>query len=579
VQAVLDLEHDAVLNGDGELFLSLQADDPAWISAQLWPENQAVTRAGLSVTHAVQSEEFIWANVTWTTGGETQQRIAFFKNQEGRLRHIPTAPPNYWGAQWRNEHRWGALVYHGVDHEWTEDIAAFVAETIAQTCATNCLEDRLPFVLTLAKDYGQTAAAGRLRLPSPRLLALDENGRPAPLFWQMLRQQVERYLSPAAIRFAVLPLPNRGGRALIDYERAAAGFVAAHPDITIELVNLEELPDNLANLAADFDGAAIPPTKAMLAAGLVRDLTDYTNTDPAFDPADFYEQIWQGARWQERIWWVPQAASMRLLFYDKAAYRLANYPEPSLHWTWAEMTQDVTTLVSAQPQRRDLSWGFIDAGLDTIFSYAYNWNSPCTEKAAVLCHNRLQTQNVAAALEWYSQMAGQPERMPDFTEPTPFDRDNILLNFQGARRQAAIWADLPVLYEHQLLLAPIGVAPFPGSDESSGITPLWVHGSFISQQSELPLAVWQWLKFLSYERPAPRLIPARPSVATEMDYWTELPPQLGDAMRLAFPFALPVTLEEQLYLTWAQVAAVVSGRLSPSEAAQQRSDIAWFGQD
>ncbi|MEE8389899.1 MAG: extracellular solute-binding protein, partial [Anaerolineae bacterium] len=577
--AVLDLEHDAVMNGDGELFLSLQADDPAWISAQLRPENQVVTRAGLQVTHAEQYEEFIWANVIWTTDGETRQRIAFFKNQDGRLLHIPTAPPNYWGPQWQNTYRWGALVYYGVDQEWREDISAFVTEIIARICATNCLEDRFPLTLILAKDYGQTAATGHLRLPSPRLLALDENGRPAPLFWQMLQQQIERYLTPATVRFAVLPLLYRGDRYLTDYEQAAAAFMATHPDITIELVNLEEIPDNLANLAADYDGAAIPPTQAMLAAGLVRDLTDYVNTDPAFDRADFYEQIWQGVQWQERIWWIPQAASMRLLFYDKVAYRLANRPEPSLHWTWTEMTQDITTLISAQPEGRDLSWGFMDTGLDTIFSYAYNWDNHCTEEATVLCPNRLQTQNVAAALDWYSQMASQPETMPDFTGLVSFDRDNMLWNWQGARRQAAIWANLPVFYEHHLLLSPIGIVPFPGSENFDGITPLWVQGSFVSQQSERPLAVWQWLKFLSYQRPVPRLIPARPSVAAEMGYWTNLPPSLNEAMRIAFPFALPVTLEEQSFLSWAQVAAVVSGELSPYEAAGQRSDIAWFGQD
>jgi ABC-type glycerol-3-phosphate transport system substrate-binding protein len=394
-----------------------------------------------------------------------------------------------------------------------------------------------------------------------------------------LQQQIERYLTPAAIRFAVVPFSYRGGLPLTNYELAAADFMATHPDITIELVNLEEIPDDLAILATDYDGAAIPPTQAMLAAGLVRDLTDYVNTDPTFDRADFYEQIWQGVPWQERIWWIPQAASMRLLFYDKAAYQLANRPEPSWHWTWTEMTQDITTLVSAQPEGHDLSWGLLDAGLDTVFSYAYNWNNDCTEEAVVLCQNRLQTQNVAAALAWYSQMAGQPEKMPNLTGLTSRDRDNILWNWQGARRRAVIWVEMPVFYEHHLLLSPVGIVPFPGSDNLNGITPLWVQGSFISQQSERPLAVWQWLKFISYQRPSPRLIPARPSVAEEMDYWAGLPPPLDEVMSGAFLFALPVTLEEQSLISWEQVAAVVSGELSPHEAAQRRHDLAWFGQD
>ncbi len=112
-------------------------------------------------------------------------------------------------------------------------------------------------------------------------------------------------------------------------------------------------------------------------------------------------------------------------------------------------------------------------------------------------------------------------------------------------------------YEFNLLLSPVGVVPFPGSDRFDGITPLWLRGSYISQHSEQPLAVWRWLKFLSYQSPASRVIPARPSVAAETGYWTVLPRPLGDVMRTAFPFARPVTIEEQGMLTWEMVTAVL----------------------
>ncbi|MCP4426654.1 MAG: hypothetical protein GY803_19340, partial [Chloroflexi bacterium] len=251
---------------------------------------------------------------TWNAGRETLQRIVFFQNRAGRLLRLPTAPPNYWGAQWRNEHPWGTLVYYGVDETWAEEVADFVAETVEQVCADVCLESQLPIVLTMAEDYGETAAGGQLRFPSPRLVALDAKGDPAPLYWELLRQQIVRYLTPATIRFAVPPLPNYtnyGGLAIYNYQTTAAEFMATHPNITIEIVPLTELPDDLAVLATDFDGAAASPTEEMLAAGLVHDLTDYIATDLAFDQVDFYKQIWQGVRWQERIWWMPQAANMR----------------------------------------------------------------------------------------------------------------------------------------------------------------------------------------------------------------------------------------------------------------------------
>jgi hypothetical protein len=124
----------------------------------------------------------------------------------------------------------------------------------------------------------------------------------------------------------------------------------------------------------------------------------------------------------------------------------------------------------------------------------------------------------------------------------------------------------------------MGVVPFPGSDHFDGVTPLSVEGNFISQHSERPLAVWQWLKFLSYQRPAPRfrLAPARASVADQTHYWASLPRPLGEAMRTAFPFARPILLEEQAYFSWELLAAVVSGELTAVEAGQRQPKLVWF---
>jgi hypothetical protein len=64
-----------------------------------------------------------------------------------------------------------------------------------------------------------------------------------------------------------------------------------------------------------------------------------------------------------------------------------------------------------------------------------------------------------------------------------------------------------------------------------------------------------------------------------MAYWTVLPRPLDDVMRTTFPFARPVTIEEQGMLTWEQVTAVLSGASSPQEAAQNRTKVQWFALD
>ncbi|MCI0648747.1 MAG: ABC transporter substrate-binding protein [Chloroflexi bacterium] len=587
VQALLDEEQAAYLAGDGERFFATQAQDPAWLSAQLRPENQLLYQAGLTVTRVEQHGDEIWANVSWPAADQRWQRVLFFQQEGGALRQVPPAE-SYWGPAVRLEQPWGALVIHEVDRAWAEEIVETVNELLAgepnrahgwttgewETAEAivrrTIAESRRPFTLTIAADYQPTAAPDEIRLPSPRLLALDEQGKPGDSFWELLRQRVVEQVDWTLICFAV-PAEN-----VSRYQLAAAAFREQQPDIVVEIISLEELPaDPLGwNATAGIDGAAVTPTEAMLAAGLVYDLTDLASSDPTFDQGDFYEQIWQGAWWRGRMWFMPQGASMRLLFYDRVTYQAAGLVEPSMRWTWTEMGRDVAALAAAEGQ---VEWGFVDQSLDTLFSYAFNWDNACPPPVTVRCKQPLQPAGVVAALEWYAGLAGRPGVTPDLTGLAPAEREFRAINLISPGG-VAVWVEEPVNYELYSLNRPMGVVPFPGSDRFDGITPLWVRGSFISQYSQAPLATWQWLKFLStqsLERQL-RLVPARPSVAMQTGYWLTLPRPLAEAMRTAFPFAWPVTIEEQNLFSWAQLAAIHSGEITAEEAAQMRPRVRWF---
>jgi ABC-type glycerol-3-phosphate transport system substrate-binding protein len=574
-QDVLDLQHEAYLAGDGELFFSVYVNDDSWKMAQLLPSNQAKARAGLQVTTAEESEERVWATVNWEEDNETWQSVAFFLKQDSQLLSTIAFNETYWGDVTRQRQSWGGLILHEVDAEFGEPIAAFVDEWVAELCADDCVRSQMPFTLFVRQDFRETAVADELYIPSPRLVALDENNQPGPQFWQMLRQKVEAHLTPATLRFGIPPAPQLP---IIEYDKAAAAFMALHPQITIELVQLEsERPDLATMLALDLDGAAVIPTAAMLATGQVHDLTDYKNTDIGFNAVDFYEQIWPSAFWQDRMWFVPQMAEMRLLFYDRNAYTDANQPEPSLRWTWAEMEQDIKNVVQPSSDS-SISWGYLDREMDTLYSYAYNWHNDCTERATVRCDHTLEPEAVVAALAWYRDLVTLPTGIQDLTGLSEADRETVFLSSQSARRHALIWVEQPIQYEYHVLLAPIGVVPFPGSDRFDGITPLQVQGGMVLQQSERPLDTWQWLTFLSYQPIAQfkRVIPARPSMAAEINYWSKLPLPLGNALRTAFPFARPISIEEQSYFTWEQVTAVISGEQTPEEVVQSKPNLVWF---
>ncbi|WP_420641102.1 extracellular solute-binding protein [Candidatus Leptofilum sp.] len=573
-QNALDFERDAYLAGDGDLFYSFQANDPDWFTVQLLPLNGRLYHHDPIITNAEQHENTIWANLQWAEGTQTYQRVAFWQIQpDGSLIRQPDAP-GYWGNLTFTDYAWGRLRYTQTDADLAEQIGNQITERILTLCVADCPTAERPFTITISPHFQETAAADQLILPSPRLVGLAENGEPSDLFWQLVNGRIADRFDTVTLRFGI----PKSEYPLIDYETAAAQFMAQNPRITIELIYLETSHPTLEDIAM-LDVVGKAPTAELLAAGAVRDLTAMMQTDTIFDRADFYEQLWQGAWWQEHMWFMPLAGRMNVIYYDKNAYRAAEQPEPTLRWTWQEMEADMTAVSHGDASQNGvLEWGFLDVGADVLFSYAYNWNNTC-EEVTVRCDQPLTPEAVAATLSWYQSLAGQPGQMADFTMMSEVERAGVLSNWQSARRRAAIWVESPLLYELRFQLNPMGVLPFPGSNRFDGITPLWVDGAFITSRSERPYAAWEWLKFLTEQAPSARFrfVPARPSVATSSQFWGRLPHDLDNAMRTAFPFSRPVLIEEQHLFSWEMLTAVQSST-PPEQAAQFRPRLLWFQQ-
>lgn len=553
-QATLNQERQAFLAGDGDLFLLTQANDPAWLAGQLRPENQAIMANGPLVSRAEEHGGQLWANVTWTDEQGNWQRAAFFSRQNGQWVHGP-AGADYWGTLFQMTTSWGQLRYHEVDQPFAALVADFVSQTIAHYPAGDS------FTLTLSPHYGLTAAPNQIQMASPRLVALDEAGQPGLPFWQQLAQRLESHFSPAEITFAV------PAGLIPSYEPLAANFMAANPSIRVNLVPLDpNWAMDPAGLFGNVDGAALRPSAELLAAGYLHDLTDLMTSDPTFDPNDFYQAIWQGGWWQGRLWLLPQAGVVQLIFYDRPVYEELSRPEPTLHWTWAAMKADLQALNGS------LEWAFIDDSQDSLLAMAYSQEPPCL---AADCP--LSLAAVTASYEWYLEML-RPGQMPNLSQMSDEGRALFVLN-QLSPRQTAMWVANPVDYELFLLRQPMGIVPFPTSAQLNGQRPLWVEGNVMSQATLRPEATWQWLKFLSYQTIARQLrhIPARPSVAAATHFWERLPRPLNETIGATFSLARPVSFEHQTLFSWEQLARVANGELTPSQAAQSPPRLSWFG--
>ncbi|MFN2122045.1 MAG: ABC transporter substrate-binding protein [Candidatus Promineifilaceae bacterium] len=577
-QSTLDMMSAAVLDGDGEIFFALQEPGPEMFAAQLTASTLDFFRARPTISNIEQSGTLLHANTVWEENGQAYQRVLFFSHEGNRIQQT-ASDPVYWGAEKQLKTSWGQLAYLERDELWAGEIANFAADEIKNLCSASCQERKLPLTLKIGSGYVPTAEPGHIQLSSPRLLGLDEAGRPSDRFWQLLEQYLTDYLTPTTIRFAVPSDPFCDVEPCyfqrIDYEAAAEIFMAENPDIQVELVTIESLPPQPQELLA-YDGAAFTPTIEMIAAGRVVDLTPFMQSDPDFDHADFYEQIWQGAVWQEHLWMMPQAARIPLIYYHRSAFQSIEQEEPLIGWTWSEMEEDAANLVGAQILTGDLlTWGLLDQSFNILYAFAFHNQNQCPVFESRPCPLSLQDEDIAAALDWYIRLTGEEKVIPDASVLPREKRERLLIN---SLFKTAIWVDEPLYYEHRTAMFPMGIVPFPGSDQFDSNTPLWVMGSFISQDSERPLATWQWLKFLSSWPPMAhyRLVPARSSVSQETNFWTRLPRELTEPMRAAFPFARPVHLDERAIFSWPTIRAVVQGELTPQQAAQEGQKFSWF---
>ncbi len=562
VQNQLAAEQSALLAGDIDLLRTLYHDDAALFAAAFQHEYRTGTTLELTSDNIITLNQELHVTVLWGEGDTRWQRIIFFERDDAQLVRRASSAAFWGGWQTPNPHTWGELHFQTADAPFQDDIALFVEFWLATECMP-CLHRRVPFTLTLAPDWRLTAAPGEIRVPSPHLVALDAQGQPGEPFWELLGERLTDYLTPATIRFAV-PGVEKGVLWENSYQPLIAQFEQEHPDIRVELVVVERGTEPGAILA-QVDGAALGVDAAALQTGLIHDLTDLAATDPTFQEGDFFEHAWQGARWQERLWLMPQATTIPLLFYDEAYYQAAGLPFPALDWTWAQWRADLEALRQTFPHEQ-LYWPYVDIKHDTLLAYSFSQDNRCPGLRSMACPLNLEPNQIAAALQWYTELT--PTLQPDLTGMSPTEAELLALNLVSIPRQVVLWVSEPGRYELESSLGDLGVTIFPGT-ETHRVTPLHVEGSVMSASTPRPRAVWQWLNFLSYQplERGRRAVPARPSVAKSINYWGNLITPLRQPMLTAFAYGRPVLLAESALFGPAQLEAVLTGEMSPFAAA------------
>lgn len=504
--------------------------DPGWRVAQWQPHYRAFWQAQPTITNVTQphpDSSARWLNVGWTAADGTQRQRVLFATQIGDQIYLQANDPAFWGTDLRASYPWGVLRFGEAD----EPLHPAVGEFVSDLCRapTFCP----PLTITLASDDAPATTAGEIRLPSPRLVGLDANGQPAPDFFDLLETAVLAYARPQPLRFAVPADQVRVFNSLAGRYNAQIDTAVA----MVEIVSFDDLPPDPVDWLREVDGALFQPPPTLIRDGHIRDLTPLIQNSRTFDAADFYEQLWLAGEWQERLWMLPHTAVAPILYYDPTAYHTLNRPEPNTIWTWERLQADILAFY-AQPE---WEWGLVATQPELLaYGYAFTAGTTCPPpEPSVRCYPHLQPAERTAGQAFARDLAGA---VPVLTDPNPFNRRIFFQNqVSSSTRKTPLWLDAPQFFEHHNQSRNALVAPWPG------VVPLQVMGMVISQHTSHPTAVWHWLTHLSHQYPerTTRHIPARPSVARDVNFWRGLPSPLGRVMQASFPRARPIRLDEQ----------------------------------
>ena len=227
--------------------------------------------------------------------------------------------------------------------------------------------------------------------------------------------------------------------------------------------------------------------------GLLMDLNPVIAGDPSFRVDDYFAQVLDGLRYQDKLLGLPSDFSTIALIYNKKLFDEAGVPYPDKTWDWKKF------LWAAKKLTRDTDGdGATDQfGFVNINSYnrwpAWVWANGGDILSEDMTKCLMDDPKSIGGLEFYVNLSLKEHVAPTATQ-------NLGQSFQEMfmAQRAAMIADSRYAYKifSKGLEFPWDVAHMPKGPAGRSTTFIW-GGNCILSSTKHPKEAWQFLKFLS----------------------------------------------------------------------------------
>ena len=261
------------------------------------------------------------------------------------------------------------------------------------------------------------------------------------------------------------------------------------------------------------------------------------DADPDLSEEDFFPAVLEWFRNQGQVVGLPGEVQISFLNYNKRLFDAAgrDYPQPG--WTMDEFLETAVALTQGDNEDTKV-YGYVPDLYEMGDMMTF-----VTRQGVSFIDDSVDPPNVSfadpetiAALRWYTNLTTEYAVKPYFdissfggggSGPNPYEERQAMID----NDRAAIWKGEqygtfvafdengnPITEESDT--SHIGYVPYPvGKDGSAGFDS--VNGYFITAQTEVRQAAWEWLKYLTAQESLAQFgLPARISTA-ESDAFTQ----------------------------------------------------------
>jgi len=355
----------------------------------------------------------------------------------------------------------------------------------------------------------------------------------------------------------------------VAYRVLADTFMAANPDVHVDLINIPSSGDFRRRLAADF-AANTPPDVFLInyrrygpfvAGGALEPIGPYLARSRQIRGEEFYAQALEAFTWQGMLMCMPQNVSSPVVYYNKALFDAAGIAYPADDWTW----DDFLATARALTVERDGD-GIVDQfglGIEpTIVRAApFIWmnGGDVVDDPEHPTGLALAGPAARAALAWFIGLQTEHHVVPDAVAEAA---ESSLSRFMRGGLGMYVDSRRATPEFRRIERFDWDVAPLPGGKQRASI--LHADAYCMAAAGTHQDAAWRFVEFANTRQGQEllartgRTIPSRIDLAGDPAF---LDPQVKPANSQAFLAALPVMRSLPKFATWLDIEGVIDVEL------------------